>query len=75
MDTYNQKILNPSEKDPIGDRLKWHWRIERSVAEKCSACGQCEKACTQHLDIIERLKEIASAGGAASPPDSGAVDS
>jgi uncharacterized protein len=60
MDAYNQKILSePDKKDPIGDRLKWHWSLERSVASKCTACGQCEKACTQHINIIERLKEIA----------------
>jgi len=60
MDTYNQKILNrEGESDPISDRLKWHWILDRSVAGKCTACGQCEKACTQHLNIIERLREIA----------------
>jgi len=61
MDAYNQKILNEeSANDPIGDRLKWHWSMERSGAGKCTACGQCENTCTQHLNIIERLKEIAS---------------
>jgi len=60
MDAYNQKILSaPDRKDPIGDRLKWHWGLERSAAGKCTACGQCEKACTQHINIIKRLKEIA----------------
>jgi len=59
MDSYNQKILNKNDKDPIGDRLKWHWNIDRSGAGKCTACGQCESACTQHIDIINRLKEIA----------------
>jgi predicted aldo/keto reductase-like oxidoreductase len=59
MDTYNQKIFNEGG-DPIGDRLLWHWSLERSVAGKCNACGQCERACTQHINIIERLKEIAS---------------
>ena len=59
MDAYNQKILNTKEsKDPIGDRLKWHWELEHKEAGQCSACGQCEKACTQHINIIERLKEI-----------------
>ena len=61
MDAYNQRILRASEKgDPLGDRLNWHWRLERSVAGKCTACGQCEKACTQHIEIIKRLKEISS---------------
>ena len=59
MDAYNQIILNASEKDPIGERLYWHWDLERSEAAKCSECGECEKACTQHLNIIERLREIA----------------
>jgi predicted aldo/keto reductase-like oxidoreductase len=67
MEAYNQKILNPLEKDPIGDRPKWHWNIERSVAAKCTACGQCEKACTQHLNIIERLREISSPQETTSP--------
>jgi predicted aldo/keto reductase-like oxidoreductase len=60
MDTYNQKILHgEGGNDPIGNRLKWHWSLDRSVAGKCTACGQCEEACTQHINIIERLKEIA----------------
>jgi len=60
MDAYNQKILDTSEKkDPAGDRLKWHWNIDRSVAGKCTACGRCEKSCTQHINIINRLKEFA----------------
>jgi len=58
MDAYNQKLLS-NTKDPIGDRLKWHWSLERSGAGKCTSCGQCEEACTQHIDIINRLKEIA----------------
>jgi len=59
MDTYNQKLLDKKNKDPVGDRLKWHWGLDRSGAAKCTACGLCEKACTQHINIIERLKEIA----------------
>ena len=65
MDAYNQKILNEEGGgDSIGSRLKWHWNIDNSMAGKCTACGQCEKACTQHINIIERLKEIASLKGA-----------
>jgi len=60
MDAYNQKLLDKSSKDPIGDRLKWHWSLDRQGAAKCNSCGQCEEACTQHIDIIKRLKEIAN---------------
>jgi predicted aldo/keto reductase-like oxidoreductase len=59
MDAYNQKLLDKNTKDPIGERLKWHWSLDRAGAAKCTACGQCEEACTQHIDIIKRLKEIA----------------
>jgi predicted aldo/keto reductase-like oxidoreductase len=59
MDAYNQKLLDKNTKDPIADRLKWHWSLDKSGAAKCTSCGQCEQACTQHINIIERLKEIA----------------
>jgi predicted aldo/keto reductase-like oxidoreductase len=59
MDAYNQKILNKNADDAIGDRLKWHWSLDRAGAADCIACGACEKECTQHIDIINRLKEIA----------------
>jgi predicted aldo/keto reductase-like oxidoreductase len=60
MDSYNQKLLNSkSDKDVLGDRLKYHWGVDRAIAGKCVACAQCEQACTQHINIIERLKEIA----------------
>ncbi|MDR1618035.1 MAG: aldo/keto reductase [Treponema sp.] len=57
MDAYNQKLLG--SKDSIDIRLKIHWNIDRKLASSCVACGQCENACTQHINIIERLKEIA----------------
>jgi len=61
MDAYNHKILNKERPgDHIGDRLRWHWNLERSAAGNCTGCGNCENACTQHLNIIDRLKEIAS---------------
>jgi predicted aldo/keto reductase-like oxidoreductase len=63
MDAYNQKLLDKYSKDPIGDRLKWHWNLRREPIADCVECGLCEAACTQHIDIINRLKEIAQAPG------------
>jgi len=57
MDAYNQKILEGGDK-AVTERLKWHWNISPEDAGKCVACGICEEACTQHIPIISRLKEI-----------------
>ena len=57
MDAYNQKILT-GKTEEITDRLKYHWGIPAEEAAECIACGRCERECTQHLPIIERLKEI-----------------
>jgi predicted aldo/keto reductase-like oxidoreductase len=31
----------------------------KADAKDCIKCGACEKECTQHIDIISRLEEIA----------------
>lgn len=59
MDTYNQVLLNPGVNDTAAKRLKFHWRLAADQVTDCTACGACEKRCTQHLPIIERLKELA----------------
>lgn len=58
MDAYNMKILE--SEDGIMGRLDGHWGIPKEKAAECIACGKCEKQCTQHLPIIDRLKEIAA---------------
>lgn len=57
MDAYNLKIMSNDDNETIG-RLKYHWGIKKDLAGNCTGCGQCETLCTQHLPIIERLKEI-----------------
>ena len=58
MTTYNTYMLEDNIdllKNLVGD---W-WNLTPDVAGKCTACGVCEKLCTQHLPIIERLGVIA----------------
>jgi predicted aldo/keto reductase-like oxidoreductase len=60
MDAYNQKLLQKQpDSSVIPNRLRWHWGMDAKKAGECTACGNCEQACTQHINIIERLKEIA----------------
>jgi predicted aldo/keto reductase-like oxidoreductase len=59
MDAYNQKMLG---KDAV-DRLNNHWAVSPALAKKCTACGRCEGLCTQHLPIVNRLREIVSLSG------------
>lgn len=59
MDAYNMYILSNKDEE-IANRLKWHWGMDTKKAEECIACGMCEKKCTQHLPIIERLKFVAN---------------
>jgi predicted aldo/keto reductase-like oxidoreductase len=59
MDAFNEKLLNDSpERNVVLNRLKNHWHVAVEKAKDCVACGQCESACTQHINIIERLKLI-----------------
>ena len=60
MDAYNHLLLYSSE-DEVLARLKNHWNIPADMAARCTECGSCEEACTQHLPIIERLRETVKA--------------
>jgi predicted aldo/keto reductase-like oxidoreductase len=59
MDAYNFKLLYNSKRE-LSERLKLHWELPKDMAAQCSECGLCEEQCTQHLPIIERLKDIAN---------------
>ena len=59
MDAYNQYILT-GKKDAITSRIAYHWDIPKAKAAECIGCRKCERQCTQHLPIVERLAEIAA---------------
>ena len=43
----------------LDNQKKWGLLVGSRPAGDCIACGRCETACTQHLDIIRRLNTIA----------------
>ncbi|MFR5601712.1 MAG: 4Fe-4S dicluster domain-containing protein [Lachnospiraceae bacterium] len=59
MDAYNHKILT-GRPESMEARLNGHWGIKKEQANACIGCGKCERQCTQHLPIIQRMKEIAA---------------
>jgi predicted aldo/keto reductase-like oxidoreductase len=59
MDGFNHWKLR-GKPEAILERLKWHWGLAPSAAAACTACRQCEQACTQRLPIVERLRQVAS---------------
>lgn len=58
MDTFNLQILGNGPQD-LSNRLRWHWGLQPAAAEACTGCGACEKRCTQHLPIRERIRTVA----------------
>jgi uncharacterized protein len=65
MQYYNQKALfGKSDEEMIkGLPEQYEWQLlaaRQAQAADCNECGQCEAACTQHLPIIERLRELAA---------------
>ncbi len=63
MQFYNEKLLADRTAEQMKEQLdrtrKWGILVERAAdACECVECGRCENACTQHLPIISRLKQI-----------------
>ena len=56
MEAYNHLLLNDGES--LANRLKWHWGTSIAELDRCTECGQCEAACTQHLPILERFEQL-----------------
>lgn len=65
MQYYNEKLLfgksDKAMKKGIAEQHEWLLLVGRQAdAKDCTACGRCEEACTQHLPIVARLKELAA---------------
>ncbi len=64
MQVYNSKQMFGKSDDEMvkvvqGER-DWGLLVaSQAFAKDCTQCGHCESVCTQHLNIIERLEEMA----------------
>jgi len=64
MQSYNEKLLQHKTDKEMIEQMKfqheWGYVADRKAdAADCIECSECEQACTQHLDIAQRLSEIA----------------
>ncbi|MFO7973618.1 MAG: aldo/keto reductase [Candidatus Hydrogenedentota bacterium] len=59
MASYNRRLLEGNMQAAL-DVLRYHWGISdvREVLAPCTECQECEKACTQHLPILDRFAEL-----------------
>ncbi|MFW6133466.1 MAG: aldo/keto reductase, partial [Planctomycetota bacterium] len=65
MQWYNEKLLFGKSDEQmisqVGTQHNWGLLVGRwAEADECIECARCEEACTQHLPIMDRLKEIAA---------------
>ena len=63
MQYYNDKLLGGKTDVEMAKELdnqkKLGFLVGARPAGDCVACGRCETACTQHLDIVRRLNTLA----------------
>ena len=55
---YNQYVLTDNSVAEFRRYMNEVWRYTEEVSIACRKCGLCEKKCTQHLPIIERIERI-----------------
>jgi predicted aldo/keto reductase-like oxidoreductase len=60
MDAHDQGMLM-DDLAVITGRLAMHWKLPPDQILQCNQCGQCEKKCTQHLPITQRLEKVYNA--------------
>ncbi len=64
MQFYNEKLIASKTEEELIEQVdfqhNWGLLVDRTAsAGDCVQCGKCQEACTQHLNIIERLEEVA----------------
>ncbi|WP_312336527.1 aldo/keto reductase [Anaerospora hongkongensis] len=58
MSAYNEYIFTDGDKQYFFDRMKEWYGFSAYLSYNCISCGKCERHCTQHLPIINRIKDI-----------------
>lgn len=64
MQCYNEKLLADKTDEEMGEVMTFNheWGLladAETTAKECTQCGKCQEACTQHLNIVERLEHLA----------------
>ena len=64
MQAYNSRQMFDATDEAMMNQLRFdqNWGLlvgRKADASACVNCGRCEEACTQHLNIVERLQQLA----------------